>query len=101
MLVSFGHMHSTQMRKLDSCAAFRLPAPLLDEPLPQASLLALDDACANASRPSGCWASARMRSPQVAQMLGYFDPANFTREFRQWTGLTPSAWREAYRPVQR
>jgi len=30
---------------------------------------------------------------QIAQMLGYADPANFTRAFRQWTGLTPSAWR--------
>jgi len=34
---------------------------------------------------------------QIAQMLGYADPANFTRAFRQWTGLTPSAWREAHR----
>ncbi len=32
---------------------------------------------------------------QVAQMLGYADPANFTRAFRLWTGLTPSAWRAA------
>lgn len=32
---------------------------------------------------------------QVAQMLGYADPANFTRAFRQWTGHTPSAWRAA------
>ncbi|MEK8088034.1 AraC family transcriptional regulator ligand-binding domain-containing protein [Aquabacterium sp. A3] len=30
---------------------------------------------------------------QIAQMLGYADPANFTRAFKQWTGLTPSAWR--------
>lgn len=37
---------------------------------------------------------------QIAQMLGYADPANFTRAFRQWTGLTPSAWREAHRPAQ-
>lgn len=32
---------------------------------------------------------------QIAQMLGYADPANFTRAFRQWTGHTPSAWRVA------
>ena len=30
---------------------------------------------------------------QVAQQVGYSDPANFTRAFRKWTGLTPSAYR--------
>jgi AraC-like DNA-binding protein len=35
---------------------------------------------------------------QIAHSLGYADPANFTRAFRQWTGLTPSAWRAARRP---
>lgn len=34
---------------------------------------------------------------QIAQMLGYADPANFTRAFRQWTGVTPSAWRLVHR----
>ncbi len=29
---------------------------------------------------------------QVAARLGYADPANFTRAFKQWTGLTPSAF---------
>jgi len=29
----------------------------------------------------------------VAARLGYADPANFTRAFRQWTGITPSAFR--------
>lgn len=31
---------------------------------------------------------------QVAGMLGYAEPANFTRAFRKWTGLSPSAWRQ-------
>lgn len=34
-----------------------------------------------------------MEIQQVAQLLGYQDPANFTRAFRQWTGQTPSQYR--------
>lgn len=30
---------------------------------------------------------------QVADALGYTDPANFARAFARWTGQTPSAWR--------
>lgn len=30
---------------------------------------------------------------RVAELLGYADPANFTRAFRQWTGKTPSQFR--------
>ncbi|WP_428263888.1 AraC family transcriptional regulator ligand-binding domain-containing protein [Haliangium sp.] len=30
---------------------------------------------------------------QVAEMLGYEDPANFTRAFRRWTGQTPRQYR--------
>lgn len=30
---------------------------------------------------------------RVAELLGYHDPANFTRAFRQWTGQTPSEYR--------
>lgn len=145
----------------------RLPADLLDEPLPQASPLGLHDAlsqCEQAERLLGTRTddtadrvrrelvlqdggypgfeavaerlnmstrtlrrrlrahgmgfmdllhAARRRDAlsllarpalevaQIAQMLGYADPANFTRAFRQWTGFTPSAWRETHRPVQR
>ena len=141
----------------------RLPAHLLDKPLPQASPLALDDAlrqCEQAERLLGkrtdeiadrvrcelvlqgdgypsletvaerlnmstrtlrrrlqdqgrgfmdLLHAARRRDAlsllerpalevaQIAQMLGYADPANFTRAFRQWTGVTPSAWRLARR----
>lgn len=31
---------------------------------------------------------------QIATLLGYTTPANFTRAFRKWTGLTPSQFRE-------
>ena len=34
-----------------------------------------------------------MEIQQVATLLGYQDPANFTRAFRQWTGQTPSQYR--------
>jgi len=30
---------------------------------------------------------------RIAAMLGYEDPANFTRAFRRWTGRTPSQYR--------
>ena len=31
---------------------------------------------------------------KIAALLGYQDPANFTRAFRQWTGHSPSQYRE-------
>lgn len=34
---------------------------------------------------------------RVAELLGYQDPANFTRAFRQWTGQTPSEYRATRR----
>lgn len=34
---------------------------------------------------------------KVAGMLGYRDPANFTRAFRQWTGQSPSEYRRTRR----
>jgi AraC-like DNA-binding protein len=30
---------------------------------------------------------------RIASRLGYADPANFTRAFRKWSGMTPSAYR--------
>ncbi len=35
----------------------------------------------------------RLEVSEIAEMLGYFDPANFTRAFRRWTGKTPSQYR--------
>jgi AraC-like DNA-binding protein len=31
---------------------------------------------------------------QVAQAVGYTDPANFARAFSKWTGLSPREWRQ-------
>lgn len=45
------------------------------------------DACALLERPE-------MEVRRVAELLGYSDPANFTRAFRQWTGMAPREWRE-------
>jgi AraC-like DNA-binding protein len=33
---------------------------------------------------------------QVAEALGYTDPANFARAFAKWTGMSPRAWRSAH-----
>ncbi|MES2919295.1 MAG: AraC family transcriptional regulator ligand-binding domain-containing protein [Pseudomonadota bacterium] len=44
------------------------------------------DACALLERPE-------MEVRRVAELLGYSDPANFTRAFRQWTGVAPREWR--------
>lgn len=32
---------------------------------------------------------------RIAALLGYDDPANFTRAFRTWTGVPPSTWRRS------
>ncbi len=32
---------------------------------------------------------------EISWMLGYTEPANFTRSFKNWTGQTPKAFREA------
>jgi AraC-like DNA-binding protein len=38
---------------------------------------------------------AHLTVADVAERLGYADPANFSRAFRQWTGTSPAAWRRA------
>jgi AraC-like DNA-binding protein len=35
---------------------------------------------------------------RIGELLGYTDPANFTRAFKGWTGMTPSQWRLAQQP---
>lgn len=34
---------------------------------------------------------------RISELLGYTEPANFTRAFRGWTGMAPSQWRQAPR----
>ncbi|MGB1557478.1 MAG: helix-turn-helix domain-containing protein [Oceanococcaceae bacterium] len=41
--------------------------------------------------------SSPMDIADIAAHLGYTNPANFTRAFRQWTGQTPSAFRAQQR----
>jgi AraC-like DNA-binding protein len=38
---------------------------------------------------------ARRNVADVAELLGYREPANFTRAFRRWYGVTPTAWRRS------
>lgn len=38
---------------------------------------------------------------QVAEAVGYTDPANFARAFAKWTGISPREWRQRQRPQQR
>lgn len=33
---------------------------------------------------------------RVGEMLGYLNPANFTRAFKSWTGMTPREWRRQH-----
>lgn len=37
--------------------------------------------------------NTRTAAIDIATILGYTDPASFTRAFRRWTGSTPSQWR--------
>lgn len=36
----------------------------------------------------------RLAIKQVADAVGYADPANFARAFSKWTGMSPKAWRD-------
>ena len=38
-------------------------------------------------------ANPKLEVQDIAQSLGYIDPANFARAFRRWTGESPSAYR--------
>ena len=35
---------------------------------------------------------------RIGELLGYTDPANFTRAFKAWTEMTPSQWRQVQQP---
>lgn len=37
--------------------------------------------------------ASELRIEEIAERLGYSDPANFVRAFRKWTGMTPRAFR--------
>lgn len=38
-------------------------------------------------------ATSGMEVQSISELLGYADPANFTRAFKSWTGLAPRMWR--------
>ena len=37
----------------------------------------------------------RLQMAEIAERLGFSDPAAFSRAFRKWSGLPPSEWRTA------
>ncbi|WP_323752163.1 AraC family transcriptional regulator [Marinobacter sp.] len=38
----------------------------------------------------------QMSIDEIAERLGYSDPSNFSRAFRKWEGISPSAWRSLH-----
>lgn len=46
-----------------------------------------------------CWylRQSRLSLAEVAEQVGFSDQANFSRGFRRWQGLTPSAYRQCFR----
>lgn len=38
-----------------------------------------------------------LRIEDIGARLGFQNTANFTRAFKQWSGITPSAWRQQAR----
>lgn len=44
-------------------------------------------------------ANSSQEIQNIANTLGYTDPANFTRAFKQWSGQTPRAYRESVNPT--
>jgi AraC-like DNA-binding protein len=41
--------------------------------------------------------NTRTTATDIAEILGYTDPASFTRAFQRWTGSTPTQWRASRR----
>jgi AraC-like DNA-binding protein len=41
-------------------------------------------------------AQPQLAIKQVAEAVGYADPANFARAFGKWTGMSPRAWRQRH-----
>lgn len=41
-----------------------------------------------------------MSLTQISTALNFSEPAAFTHAFRRWSGMAPSAWRRAHRPVR-
>ena len=41
-------------------------------------------------------AASDMEIQRISQLLGFADPANFTRAFKVSMGITPSQWRERH-----
>ncbi len=40
--------------------------------------------------------SSDVEIQRISELLGFTDPANFTRAFKVWMGMTPSQWRHQH-----
>ncbi|RMJ02577.1 HTH-type transcriptional regulator VirS [Marinobacter litoralis] len=40
--------------------------------------------------------NGQMSIDEIAERLGYSDPSNFSRAFKKWEGVSPSAWRNLH-----
>ncbi len=47
------------------------------------------------ARAQGLVGHAGLSLTEASYLLGYSEPANFTRAFRRWTGISPGQWRQS------
>ena len=82
----------TRPRTTPSCSAARSAPSAAPPRTPPARGYVNSSTSGDSSKPGACWERARWDARAVAAHLGFTDPANFGRFFRDRTGLTPAAF---------